>query len=286
MNRPLPVGGNGWGAIAPGTTQTQGGLGLGESIANATTQSFGLLAYLLPVFFGYLADAKYGRFPLIFWGVIVCGVGHVLIVVGGAKNLLENGTAKIPFFIGVYILALGAAMFKANVTPLLLDQLTTHVPKIKVLPSGERVIEDPEHSTERVMLWFYLLINIGAFMSVATSYSAKYVGWWLAFVIPLILYLPLPFLLLWLKKRLIMHKPGGSDLPNVFRVIGHCLSNGGVFRIGRKGWWDQAKPSVQAAMGRKVEHRYNDQFVEDTKRAMSATGMFFFFPIQQINDSG
>jgi hypothetical protein len=64
-------------------------------------------------------------------------------------------------------------MFKPNVTPLLLDQMKSHVPIVITLKSGERVIEDPEHSTERVMLWFYLLINIGAFMSTATSYCKR-----------------------------------------------------------------------------------------------------------------
>lgn len=47
---------------------------------------------------------------MIFWGVIVCGVGHVLIVAGGAKQLIGDGSAKIPFFLGVYILAVGAGM--------------------------------------------------------------------------------------------------------------------------------------------------------------------------------
>ncbi|KAK4494400.1 hypothetical protein PRZ48_014698 [Zasmidium cellare] len=285
INRPLPPGGNGYGAVAAGSQATQGALGLGEQIANATTQSFSLIAYCLPIVVGYLADAKFGRFPMIFWGVIICGVGHVLIVAGGAKTLIDAGTAKIPFFIGVYILAVGAAMFKPNVTPLLLDQMKSHVPKIKVLKSGERVIEDPEHSTERVMLWFYLLINIGGFMSTATSYSAKYVGWWLAFLLPLLLYLPLPLLLWWLKPRLNLHKPGGSDLPNAIRVISKCLSGGGIFRIGRHGWWDAAKPSVIAAKGGS-ETRYNDQFVEDVKRATQATGMFCFFPVQFWNDNG
>ncbi len=70
-----------------------------------------MLAYTLPMFTGYLADAKFGRYPMIFWGVIMCGIGHVLIVAGGAKELIANGTAKIPFFIGVYILAIGAGKF-------------------------------------------------------------------------------------------------------------------------------------------------------------------------------
>ncbi|KAL6817676.1 hypothetical protein V8C40DRAFT_253540 [Trichoderma camerunense] len=286
INRPLPKGGNGYGSPPPGSQATQGALGLGEQIANATSQSFSLLAYCLPLIVGYLADTRFGRFPMIFWGVIICGVGHVLIVAGGAKTLIDNGTAKIPFFIGVYILAIGAAMFKPNVTPLLLDQMKSHVPKVKTLKSGERVIEDPEHSAERVMLWFYLLINIGGFMSTATSYSARYVGWWLAFLLPLILYLPLPLLLIWLKPRLVLHKPGGSDLPNVFRVIKHGLANGGVFRIGRKGWWDNARPSVRAEKGLSPETHYSDQFVVDVQRTMQATGMFCFFPVQFWNDNG
>ncbi|KAL6790349.1 hypothetical protein GGI42DRAFT_336903 [Trichoderma sp. SZMC 28013] len=286
INRPLPKGGNGYGSPPPGSQATQGALGLGEQIANATSQSFSLLAYCLPLVVGYLADTRFGRFPMIFWGVIICGVGHVLIVAGGAKTLIDNGTAKIPFFIGVYILAIGAAMFKPNVTPLLLDQMKSHVPKIKTLKSGERVIEDPEHSAERVMLWFYLLINIGGFMSTATSYSARYVGWWLAFLLPLILYLPLPLLLIWLKPRLVLHKPGGSDLPNVFRVIKHGLANGGIFRIGRKGWWDNARPSVRAEKGLSPETHYSDQFVVDVQRTMQATGMFCFFPVQFWNDNG
>ena len=49
---------------------------------------------------------------MIFWGVIICGVGHVLIVAGGARQLIADDTAKIPFFIGVYILAIGAGKSK------------------------------------------------------------------------------------------------------------------------------------------------------------------------------
>ncbi|KAI1856857.1 uncharacterized protein JN550_013659 [Neoarthrinium moseri] len=286
INRPLPIGGNGLGSPPYGSQATQGALGLGEKVANATSQSFNMLAYVLPLFVGYLADTRFGRYNMIFWGIMLCGVGHVLILVGGARQLLEDGTAKIPFFIGVYILAFGAAMFKPNVTPLLLDQMSSHVPVVKTLPTGERVIEDPEHSTERVMLWFYLLINLGGFMATATSYCARLVGWWLAFLLPLLLYLPLPILLIWLKPKLVMHPPGGSDLPNVFRVLGYCMRKGGILRIGKPGWYEPAKPSYHVTHGLPVETRWNDQFVEDVKRTMQATGMFCFFPVQYWNDNG
>jgi dipeptide/tripeptide permease len=286
VNRPLPPGGNGWGAPPKGTQQTPGALGMGQAKANAVTQSFNLLAYCLPMVTGYLADTRVGRYKMIVWGIYVMGIGHAILVASGAKSLLADGSAKGPFFVGIYIISLGAAMFKPNVSPLLLDQMTSHVPRVITLKSGERVIEDPEHSTERVMLWFYLLINVGGFVQVATSYTEKYVGWWLSWLIPLVLYFPLPFVMWFLKKRLVHHKPGGSDLPNVFKILGFNMRNGGLWRIGRKGWWENAKPSVQAAHGLTPTTAYNDQFVEDVKRTFQATGMFCFFPVQYWNDNG
>ncbi|KAL3489399.1 POT family-domain-containing protein [Aspergillus germanicus] len=288
VNRPLPVGGNGYGAPPKGTQQTAGALGLGTVKANAVTQSFSMLAYTLPMVTAYFSDAHTGRFKMICWGVLVFGIAHVLMVGSAAPSLLANGNAKAPYFISLYMLSVGAAMFKPNVSPLLLDQMTETKPKTKVLPSGEKVIVDPEATAERAMLWFYLLINIGGFMSVATAYSEKYIGWWLAFLLPLLLYFPLPALLYWLRKRLVLHPPGGSDLPNVIRILKICLSNGGIFRIGRHGFWDAAKPSVIAAKGQSqsISTPWNDQFVEDVRRTFQATGIFCFFPIQFINDNG
>lgn len=48
-------------------------------------------------------------------------------------------------------------MFKPNVSPLLLDQVTTTVPTVTTLSSGERVIQDPESTTERVSEFLPLL---------------------------------------------------------------------------------------------------------------------------------
>jgi dipeptide/tripeptide permease len=108
VNRPLPVGGNGYGAPAEGTQQTAGALGMGTVKANAVSQSFSLLCYALPLIFGYLADAKTGRFKLICWGVLLFGIAHVLLVGASAPGLLASGAAKTPFFISVYLLAVGS----------------------------------------------------------------------------------------------------------------------------------------------------------------------------------
>ncbi|KAG9229308.1 peptide transporter [Amylocarpus encephaloides] len=286
VNRKLPPGGNGYGAPPAGSEATAGALGMGSVKATAVTQSFNMLTYTLPVLFGYLADTRTGRYKMIMAGVFVCGVAHVLMCAAGAKSLLATGNAKIPFFISVYVLSMGAAMFKPNISPTLLDQMKGNKLMTKVLKTGEKVLVDPEHTTERVMLWFYLLINIGGFMNVPTSYTAKYVGWWLSFVLPLILYLPLPFLLMFLKKRLVLHPPGGSDLVNCFRVIGISFRRGGFMGMFKKGFFNNAKPSVIALSGSPMEVPWNDAFVDDVRRSMQATGIFCFFPIQIINDQG
>jgi len=179
-------------------------------------------------------------------------------------------------------------MFKPNISPTLLDQMKSRVPETQVLNTGEKVIIDPEATTERVMLWFYLLINVGGFMNVATSYTEKYVGWWLSFVLPLILYLPLLPLLFFLKNKLVLYPPGGSDLGNIMRILGICFKNGGLKKIFTRkgGFFEPAKPSVMAANGVHRKLPWNDTFVDDVKRTFQAAGIFCFFPIQNINDNG
>lgn len=109
VNRPLPAGGNGYGSPPRGKAGGTGGaLGLGTVIATAVAQSFSMLVYALPVFFGWMADSRTGRWSLICWGIAVCGVAHVLMVGAGAKTLLEAGRAVAPFMISVYVLAIGA----------------------------------------------------------------------------------------------------------------------------------------------------------------------------------
>jgi hypothetical protein len=109
VNREFPKDGNGWGA--PNRAHgTAGALGLGTKKSSAVSQSFSMLVYALPVFFGWLADVHTGRFKLIVWGVLICGVAHVLMVASGARDLLVHHTSSAPFFISVYMLCIGAGI--------------------------------------------------------------------------------------------------------------------------------------------------------------------------------
>lgn len=156
----------------------------------------------------------------------------------------------------------------------------------KVLDSGEKVIIDPEATTERMMLWFYLLINIGGFVGIATSYLAKLVGFWPAYLLPGIIYFILPFLLWFLYPRLILHKPGGSQLGNVFKILGYAFRGAGLRGMGRTGFFEHAKPSVIAASGSTATVPWSDVFVDDVNKAFQACTIFLFLPIFFINDGG
>ncbi|KAK4179549.1 hypothetical protein QBC36DRAFT_362042 [Triangularia setosa] len=285
IRAPLPPDGNGSGATAPGSLYTAGALGQGSVVASAMTEAFKMLTYTLPVLFGWMADAKYGRFMMICWGVAICGVAHVMMVLSALPSVLIAGKAMVPFALSLYMLAIGAAQFKPNISPMVMDQSPHKVAHV-IEQNGEKVIVDPEASINSVMLWFYLLINIGACFGVPTTYLAKLVGYWAAYLIPTILYLMLPPLLWYLNKRLIKQRAGGSDLGNVFKVLGDCLRHGGIRSIGRSGFWEQGKPSVRLAAGTTKQYEYDDQFVDDVRRTFQACGIFAFTPIYNINDGG
>jgi dipeptide/tripeptide permease len=100
------------------------------------------------------------------------------------------------------------------------------------------------------------------------------------------IYLLLPPLLYFVNPRLIKFPPGGNALLDFVKVILLALKKAGIRGFGRKGFFEQAKPSVLAASGDTRIVNWNDDFVEDVRRTMGACAIFLFFPIQQINDGG
>ncbi|KAI0889224.1 uncharacterized protein GGS22DRAFT_177773 [Annulohypoxylon maeteangense] len=277
IRAPLPADGNGTGATAPGSELTAGALGKGSVVATAMTEAFKFLAYALPIYFGWLADTKYGRFKMICWGVGICGVAHIIMIISALPPDM---------------LSIGAAQFKPNISPTVIDQSPHKVAHVITEKSGEKVIVDPEESKRNSKILTQhlktpdLLINIGACFGIPTTYLAKLVGYWAAYLIPTILYLLLPPLLWYLNPRLVKQPPGGSDLGNVFKVLGDIFANGGLKRIGRTGFWEAGKPSVRKAAGSTKVYTYDDNFVNDVRRTFQACGIFLFSPIWQINDGG
>lgn len=179
-----------------------------------------------------------------------------------------------------------AATFKPNINPTILDQSPLRHAIVKTDKNGERVIADPEATNDSIMLWFYLLLNIGGFMGVPTAYLAKLVGFWAAFTLPGILYLFLPLVLWIANKNLKKQPPGGSDLTNIFKVLFLALKKNGPTGIFRRDGLNAAKPTNLALTGDTRKVGWDDRFVEDVRRTFQACGIFLFFPIYVINSVG
>jgi dipeptide/tripeptide permease len=155
-----------------------------------------------------------------------------------------------------------------------------------VLKTGEKVIVDPESSIQRIMLIFYGLVNVGAFYALATTYTEKYVGYWLSFLLSGIIYFLLPILLAVMYKRTYRIAPTGSELGRVIKIIGLALKEGG-FRFWREDFWETPKPSWRVAHGHSVENiTWNDKLVDDVRRSLDACRVFLYFPIWNLNDGG
>ena len=171
----------------------------------------------------------------------------------------------------------------------MLDQYQHQREYTKVLKSGEKVLVDPETTIQRMMLIFYGLINVGAFYAVATDYAEKYVGYWLAYLLPGIIYFLLPILLLIFYKRTIKVPPSKSAYNDVYSIIWISLKKNGL-RLFRKGFWDAARPSVMRANGittyKGKDIPWDDKLVDDVHRTFSACQIFLYFIVYNLNDGG
>jgi POT family proton-dependent oligopeptide transporter len=153
--------------------------GEGLQFASALGTLFTFLAYLLPIFGAWLADAHIGRYKAIIIGVLIGGVAHVIMVGGAAPAVLKAGHGIAPFMISFFLLAIGAGIFKPCVAPIVIDQYTHQREYVKTLKSGERVIVDPETTIGRIMMIFYSCVNVGAFFAigkhnVCDEYSVRF----------------------------------------------------------------------------------------------------------------
>ncbi|WVR05519.1 hypothetical protein IAU60_002537 [Kwoniella sp. DSM 27419] len=291
----LPEGGNGAGAVAPGAlgaNQTAGALGLGSVTASAITTLFTFLAYVIPIYGGIVADTKWGRFKTICIGTAVGGLAHIILVIPAIPKVIANPNGSLAaFIISILVLAGAAGFIKPSLGPLLCDQIPVRQPTISVTKSGERVIIDPQVTVERWLLIFYWCINVGAFFAIATSYSARFVGFWLAFLLPGLIYFLMPVILVLMYKRLYKAPAQGSVVVETIRVFRYTLKDGGWGRLWKGGdeFWDRAKPSHMMARDGTVDTSvvfWDDKFVDEIRQSLAACVVFMLCPVFALSSGG
>jgi proton-dependent oligopeptide transporter, POT family len=197
--------------------------------------------------------------------------------------LLQASKGAVPFLISFFLLAIGAGIFKPNVAHTVIDRYRYQREYTKTLKSGEKVLVGPETTINHTMLIFYAFVKVGAFLSIAVVYVAKYHSFWLAFLIPDIVYFLLPLVLAAGYKRTVRQPPQGSDLTRFIDITIAAVkaSKGNILS---KDMWHKVQPSTLASQGITVS--YSEKDVDDARRTWAAVVVFLYIPIWYINDGG
>ncbi|KAL2844403.1 POT family-domain-containing protein [Aspergillus pseudodeflectus] len=273
VNRPLPPGST-TGSAPDGLP---GALGLGPKAAQGISLTNQFFAYLTPLMGAWIADARWGRYWTLHLAIGICTVAHTVLVASSAPSVIVKAdSALAAFVIGFLTLCVGSGFFKACVAPLLAEQNEDDQIRVEV-QNGERVIVDPAITNSRIFLWYYFFINVGSLGGqISMVYVEKYVGFWLAFLIPTVLFLIAPFVLWSNKKRYRLSPPTGSVLSKFFKVVwfGKKRSNG-----IRNFDWDTVKPSNVPIEQRPSWLTYDDAWVDEIRRGLMACKVFLFLPV-------
>ena len=302
----MPKGGNGAGAVAKGAAglnQSAGLYGQGSVRASAIGQTFTFLAwvlrdpiyadkisYFIPIGAGIIADTKWGRFKTLCVGVAIGAISHVLLVIPAIPSLVAKGHAFAGFVLCIVVLAFASGMIKPCLGPMLCDQSPVKRPTIITTKKGERVILDPQATIARYFLIFYWCINVGSFFGLATSYTERYVGFWLAFLEPGIVYMLVPIVLVYGSKRLYKAPPQGSVVLESMYVMKQIIARGGMKKIFKPDqFWELAKPSYIAEADGSIDPKkvfWDDRFVDEIRQSYAACAVFYLIPIFLLADGG
>ncbi|CAF4462076.1 unnamed protein product [Rotaria sp. Silwood2] len=135
--------------------------------------------------------------------------------------------------------------------------------------------------------WFYWAINIGALSSIVTTNTEKYHSFWLAYLLPLIVFIGAIVVLIVGRNRYVQKPPSGSLLIRAGRVIGTAIQK--RWRFGKqpnhRNLLDYAKetsPQVDENGRGIVAVVNNNAFVDDLKKAVRSCRVFLFYPFYWI----
>ncbi|KAF2200721.1 hypothetical protein GQ43DRAFT_441280 [Delitschia confertaspora ATCC 74209] len=186
-------------------------------------------------------------------------------------------------------MGIGTGGFKPNISPLVAEQIPTERMYIKTLTSGERVIVDPAATTARVYNWFYLFINVGALIGqLSMAYAERYVGFYLSFLIPTIMFCTTFPVLFFCRKYYTLKAPEGSVLGPAVRLFFMAakgrwhLNPMATWKHMNDGtFWQNVRPSHLGA-NKPAWMIFDDAWVDEVARGWAACSVFLWFPLYWI----
>ena len=121
-------------------------------------------------------------------------------------------------------------------------------------------------------------------------YAEKYVGYWLSFLLPTLLFLLCPLVLVACRKKYVRTPPQGSVLGKATKLF--LRANRGRWslnpvatykRLHDGTFWESVKPSnIEPAM-RPAWMTFDDQWVDEVGRGFAACSVFLWYPLYWLS---
>ncbi|KAJ7176328.1 peptide transporter PTR2A [Mycena crocata] len=291
---PLPDGSHTGAGLRDGQS---GALGKGQHASTGITTFYQFWCNVTPFLGAYIADVHLGRFNTICVAVCIALIGHIILIIAAVPGIVEHpDTSLLIFLVALVIMGLGTGLFKANISPLVAEQYRRTKLFVVTAESGEQIIVDPALTVSRIYMYFYLMINVGSLIGqIGMTYSEKacfstrrqfYVGFWLAYTLPTVVFLLCPFILIAGRKRYIRSPPTGSVLAtflHLFRFASKGRWSLNPLRTYRNlaapDFWDAAKPSRVRPSARPSWMVFDDAWVDEVQRGIKACAVFAWFPV-------
>lgn len=116
-------------------------------------------------------------------------------------------------------------------------------------------------------------------------FAEKYVGFWLAYTLPTIMFLFCPMVLFYCKSKYRLTPPNGSVVGKAFKLV--ALGSKGrvsinpirTFQNFKNGsFWEDVKPSKFGA-NKPAWMTFDDAWVDEVRRGFKACKVFLFYPL-------
>jgi len=284
IQQPLPLGSR---TGAGGLNGQAGALGMGQRASFGLTTFYQFWCYVTPLYGAYVADTYWGRYKTISVSIGIAMLGHLLMIISALPGVIDHKASIGVFALSLVVTGIGTGGFKANVSPLVAEQYKRTKLFIATTANGERVIVDPALTIAKIYMYFYLFTNIGALIGqIAMTYAEKFVGFWLAYTLPTVVFALCP-IVMWIgRKRYIRTPPTGSVFAAAMRLWRFAAR-------GRWSWnpvemirlmnaddfWENAKPSKQPGESKPAWMTFDDLWVDEVRRGFKACSVFLWFPL-------
>ncbi|KJK66784.1 POT family protein [Aspergillus parasiticus SU-1] len=283
IQQPLPPNSS----TGAGHAGQSGALGMGQRVSTGLTTLNVFWCYVTPIIGAWVADEFWGRLKTIQVAIAFAMVGHIVLIIASLPQVIAHPSGALGcFIVGLVLFGIGVGGFKSNIAPLIAEQHKETRHYIKRLPkTGERVIVDPAQTITRIFLYFYFMINVGSLLGqIVMVYAEKYVGFWLSFVLPTIMFALCPLVLYVCRKNYEVTPPTGSVVGKAFKLWAFALKgrwSWNPIRFIQNGrasdFWESVKPSK--VQRKPVWMTFDDKWVDEVRRALKACAVFLWYPL-------